>query len=157
MPEKGWLTAALGKVPGGPMKRLVRSMSALNVCIYKASGGKRMGSLGGSPICLVTMRGRKSGQLKTVPLMYVPHGDDVLLVASLGGAPKHPLWYHNLIADPAIDLQVGRRVRRMQVREASAAEHEALWPVAVARYPSYADYQTKTARKIPILICSAAG
>lgn len=151
--EKGPVTRFLARNPVGQWKGFVRYASALNVLLYKLSGGRVMGSLEGVPICLVTMRGRRSGALKTIPLMYVPHGDAVLLVASLGGAPKHPAWYHSVRANPEIEIRIGRQRRQLRAREASDEEHRALWPVAVAAYPSYADYQRKTERRIPILIC----
>ena len=135
-------------------KRFMRFATWLNIRVYRASGGRLMNRVDGCPICLATMTGRKSGLRKTLALMYVPHGDDVLLVASLGGSPKNPLWYYNLIAKPDVDIEVGGRRRHMRAREANDAEHAALWPVAVAHYPSYAEYQTRTTRRIPILICS---
>ena len=115
-----------------------------------------MSRLEGAPICLVTMTGRKSGKRKTIALMYTPHGDDVLLVASLGGAPTHPVWYHNLKTHPEIEIQVGSVRRKMLAREASVDEKRALWPVVVANYRSFEDYQKRTTREIPLFICSPA-
>jgi deazaflavin-dependent oxidoreductase (nitroreductase family) len=86
--------------------------------------------------------------------MYTPHGDDVILVASLGGAPKNPLWYYNLLADPAVDIQVGATRREMRCRQASAFEKSQLWPAIVANFPSYGAYQRRTDRDIPVMICS---
>ena len=94
-----------------PPKHIIRFFTALNVLVYRLSGGRLMNRLEGAPICLVTMTGRKSGRQKTIALMYTPHGEDVLLVASLGGAPAHPVWYYNLKAQPQIEIQAGR-VRR---------------------------------------------
>jgi deazaflavin-dependent oxidoreductase (nitroreductase family) len=136
-----------------PPKWVLKAISTLNVWLYRLSGGRIMGKLKGSPICLVTMTGRKSGRTITIPLMYTAHNDDVLLVASLGGAPKHPVWYHNIMAQPEIVIQDGRRVRTMRARQAGAAEKAALWPLCVASYPEFADYQAKTDRDIPVLIC----
>jgi deazaflavin-dependent oxidoreductase (nitroreductase family) len=102
------------------------------------------------------MTGRKSGRSLTTPLMYTAHGDDVLLVASLGGAPRNPVWYYNLVANPDITIQVGADKRRMRARQASAEEKALLWPVVVASYPSFDAYRQKTDRDIPLMICSPA-
>lgn len=140
-----------------PPKRVIRFFTGLNVLIYRLSGGRLMNRLEGAPICLVTMTGRKSGRKKTIALMYTPHGQDVLLVASLGGAPQHPVWYYNLKAQPQIEIQAGRVRRRMIAREASVEEKRALWPVVVANYRSFDAYQKRTSREIPLFICSPVG
>jgi F420H(2)-dependent quinone reductase len=139
-----------------PSKGFIRFFTALNVWVYRFSGGRLMNRMEGAPICLVTMTGRKSGKQKTICLMYTPHGDDVLLVASLGGAPEHPVWYYNLKATPQIEIQVGTRRRKMLAREASPEEKRALWPVVVANYKSFAAYQERTSRDIPVFVCSPA-
>ena len=90
-------------------KRLMKAVVAAHVWLYRTSGGRLGTTLKGSPVCLVTMRGRKSGREITLPLMYTPHGDNVLLVASLGGSSRHPVWYHNLIAYPHVTIQYGPR------------------------------------------------
>ena len=136
-----------------PPKAILKLISKLNVLVYRLSGGRVMGKLKGSPICLVTMTGRKSGRRITMPLMYTPHQDRVLIVASLGGAPQHPVWYHNLIANPNVTIQDGKRVRSMLVRQAAPQEKAELWPVCVASYPEFADYQARTGRDIPLMIC----
>ncbi len=137
-----------------PPKRIIRFFTTLNVLIYRLSGGKLMNRLEGAPICLVTMTGRKSGKQKTIALMYTAHGEDVLLVASLGGAPAHPVWYYNLKAQPQIEIQAGKVRRKMLAREASVEEKRALWPVVVANYRSFEAYQKRTTREIPLFICS---
>jgi F420H(2)-dependent quinone reductase len=142
--------------PKLPPKTVIRFFTALNVLLYRLSGGRLMNRMEGAPICLVTMTGRKSGKRKTIALMYTPHGQDVLLVASLGGAPQHPVWYYNLKADPQVDIQAGSVRRRMLAREASPEEKRSLWPVAVANYRSFADYQKRTTREIPLFICTPA-
>jgi deazaflavin-dependent oxidoreductase (nitroreductase family) len=85
--------------------------------------------------------------------MYVPHGEGVLLVASLGGAPKHPTWYYNLVENPDVDVQVTDRTLRLRARLATPAEKAKLWPVCVEHYPPYADYQARTDRDIPVFVC----
>ena len=137
-----------------PPKRVIRFFTALNVLLYRLSGGRLMNRMEGAPICLVTMTGRKSGKKKTIALMYTRHGQDVLLVASLGGAPANPVWYYNLKAQPQIEIQAGTVRRQMLAREATPEEKRALWPVVVANYPSFDAYQKRTTREIPLFICS---
>ncbi|HEY1491683.1 MAG TPA: nitroreductase family deazaflavin-dependent oxidoreductase [Steroidobacteraceae bacterium] len=139
-----------------PPKGMIRFFTGLNVLVYRLSGGRLMNRLEGAPICLVTMTGRKSGRKKTIALMYTPHGEDVLLVASLGGAPQHPVWYYNLKAHPRIRIQAGRLRRTMLAREATPEEKRTLWPVVVANYRSFEAYQQRTTRAIPLFICSPA-
>ncbi len=131
----------------------IKLFSQMNAAVYRMSGGKLMGSMASSPICVVRMQGARSNVWRDVPLMYVPNGDGVLLVASLGGAPKHPVWYYNLVAHPDIEVLVKERTLKLRARIASAAEKAALWPKCVAAYPAYADYQKKTTRDIPLFIC----
>lgn len=139
---------------GGPPPRwLLKAMTRLNVFVYTISGGRVMNKLAGDPICLVTMTGAKSGRSRTIPLMYVPHGDNVLLVASQAGAPTHPLWYHNLVAYPDIEIQEGGRKRAMRARIADAEEKAIVWPICVQRYAPYEDYRHRTTREIPVFIC----
>ena len=134
----------------------IRLFTRLNVLVYRLTGGRMMNQAEGAPICLVTMTGARSNKRKTIALMYTPHGEDVLLVASMGGAPKHPLWYFNLLAHPDIEIQVGSNKRRMRAHQASAEEKAKLWPIAVANYPSFATYQTRTDRDIPVMVCTPA-
>jgi deazaflavin-dependent oxidoreductase (nitroreductase family) len=135
--------------------KVVKAMSVANVWLFRASGG-RFGAkfLRGAPVCLVTVIGRRSGQPLTVPLIYVARGDDVVLVASKGGMSTHPLWYHNMMANPRVEVQIGRTTRAMTVRQADRDEKARLWPEACATYPDYADYQARTPRDIPVLVLS---
>ncbi len=134
---------------------VVKVMSVLNVWAFRLTGGWLGGKfVNGAPVCLVTATGRKSGQPRTVPLLYLQDGDDVVIVASKGGMSHHPLWYHNMVANPRVDVEIGRTTRPMRVREANDAERARLWPELVAMYPDYADYQARTTRKIPVLILS---
>lgn len=146
---------------------VIKVMSRANTWLYRKTGGRlggnwRVGSAlrAPVPVCLVTTTGRKSGQPRTVPLLHLPDGDRVLLVASQGGLPKHPQWYLNTLADPAVTVQVGRRVRSMSAREASPSERAELWPKLVDRYADFSEYQANTSRVIPVVICepvAAAG
>ncbi len=127
---------------------------------YESSGGQRGNTLmdTGMPVVLVTTRGNKSGKLRKTPLMRVEHAGEYALVASLGGAPTHPVWYHNLKADPeAVTIRDGTDVFDARVRELSGDERDEWWQRAVAAYPPYDEYQTKTERVIPVLLASRRG
>jgi deazaflavin-dependent oxidoreductase (nitroreductase family) len=110
----------------------------------------------GSPVVLITMRGAKSGKLRKVPLMRVEHEGRYAIVASLGGAPKHPVWYHNVKADPHVELQDGTVTKDFVAREVTGDEKAQWWERAVAAYPDYADYQRKTDRQIPVFVLDPA-
>jgi deazaflavin-dependent oxidoreductase (nitroreductase family) len=103
-------------------------------------------------VVLVTIRGAKSGKLRYVPLMRVEHDGKYAIVASVGGAPKHPTWYGNVTANPHVELQDGTETGEYIAREVKGDEKAAWWERAVAAYPSYADYQRKTEREIPVLV-----
>jgi F420H(2)-dependent quinone reductase len=96
--------------------------------------------------------GAKSGRKRTSPLLYVRHGDDVFIVASKGGNPKHPGWYHNLRANPDTEVQIGSERRPVRARVATPEERRLLWPRAVDAYGGYREYQERTEREIPIVI-----
>jgi deazaflavin-dependent oxidoreductase (nitroreductase family) len=131
----------------------IKIMSAVNVWLYKLTGGRVGGRFpGGAPVCLVTHKGRKSGKVRTAPLLYLEDGPRVVIVASLGGMPKHPIWYLNLKANPDTEVQIGSQTRKMRAREANPVEKAALWPKLVAMYPDYDQYQARTERVIPVLI-----
>ncbi|GAA4431247.1 nitroreductase family deazaflavin-dependent oxidoreductase [Georgenia halophila] len=124
------------------------------VAEYEASGGARANTLPGTdmPVVIVTMRGVKSGKLRKVPLMRVEHDGAYLAVASKGGAPKHPEWYHNLVADPWAMVQDGPTPIETRARILTGDERAEWWDRAVAAYPPYADYQEKTDREIPVFL-----
>jgi len=127
------------------------------VAEYEASGGTKANTLldTGMPIIIVTSRGNKSGKVRKTPLMRVEHDGEYALVASKGGAPAHPVWYYNLIADPeSVALQDGPEPFAVSVRQASGAEKAEWWERAVAAYPPYAEYQAKTDREIPLFIAT---
>lgn len=106
----------------------------------------------GRAVVLLTTRGVKSGKLRKVPLMRVEHDGRYAIVASLGGAPRHPVWYHNVKADPRVELQDGSVTRAYRAREIVGEEKAVWWDRAVAAYPPYADYQQKTSRQIPVFV-----
>ncbi|HEX4984156.1 MAG TPA: nitroreductase family deazaflavin-dependent oxidoreductase [Ilumatobacteraceae bacterium] len=124
---------------------------------YEASGGTEANTLRdtGIPVIIVTMKGAKSGKVRKIALMRVEHEGEYALVASYGGAPTHPAWYRNLTADPgAVQVQDGPQPFDVTVREVHGDERAAWWDRAVAVFPNYAEYQTKTDRQIPVLIAS---
>jgi deazaflavin-dependent oxidoreductase (nitroreductase family) len=132
-------------------------MSRANVWAYRLSGGRLGGRFwGGAPVLLLTTVGRRSGASRTAPLLYLPDGENLVVVASKGGMSHHPLWYKNLEANPRVEVEVGSERRTMVSRRATAAEKAALWPRLVAMYPEYESYQARTERDIPVVILSPA-
>jgi deazaflavin-dependent oxidoreductase (nitroreductase family) len=139
------------------MRRLVlRVFGGFHNAIYRLSGGKVAGRMGKAPVLLLTVAGRKSGKRRTTPLLYGRDGDNYVVIASMGGAPKHPAWYHNLKGQEA-EILVGRERRRVRAREAEGEERERLWALMVSLYPSYDEYQTKTERRIPVVVLENQG
>jgi deazaflavin-dependent oxidoreductase (nitroreductase family) len=127
---------------------------AVNVAVYKMSGGRLMNKgPANKPICLVTMTGRKTGKKREIPLMHVPHGEQKILVASLGGISKNPVWYYNLKATPDITITADGVSGAYRAQEVSAEEKASLWPVIVDAYPPYDEYQARTDRDIPVFVC----
>lgn len=128
---------------------------AEQVELYEKSGGTEGLTLRdtGLPVIVVTNRGWKTGAIRKTPLMRVVDGNNYILVASQGGAPKHPQWYHNLKADPNVEIRDKTEVFKMRVREVvDADERERLWHIAMKTYPPYQEYQAKTKRLIPIFV-----
>lgn len=124
------------------------------VAEYESSGGTRGTAMRGMPVIILTSAGAKSGKLRKTPLMRVEHEGEYAVVASQGGAPEHPQWYHNLVANPEVELQDGPVKQAMVAREVTGDEHALWWHRAVAAYPDYADYQVKTERIIPVFVLS---
>ncbi len=112
-----------------------------------------MNQLSGLPILLVEMTGAKSGKARTIPLMYVPNDNGFVLVASQGGAPRHPVWYHNLVAHPKVRITFAGKTKEMVVREVVDQEKAELWKICCRYYPPYQEYQDRTDRVIPVFIC----
>ena len=122
------------------------------VDLYESSGGTQGTDMNGLPVIILTSLGAKSGKVRKTPLMRVEHDGQYAVVASLGGAPNHPVWYYNLIANPHVELQDGPVRRDYQAREAAGAERDTWWDRAVAAYPDYAEYQKNTSRTIPVFV-----
>lgn len=144
---------ATDKGAAPPPRWVLKTYTRLNVFVYRLTGGRLMNTLAGLPIVLVKMKGAKSGKMKTIPLMYVPHERGVVLVASQGGAPKHPVWYHNLVKNPQIEVTQGGKRMALTARRVSDEEKAELWPTCVKYYPPFQQYQNRTERNIPVFLC----
>jgi deazaflavin-dependent oxidoreductase (nitroreductase family) len=134
---------------------VLRRLAGAHVWLYKASGGRVGHDIPGvrGKMALLDHVGAKSGKLRTAPLLYFADGDDVVLVASKGGFPKHPAWYHNLVANPDTTVQIGGERRPVHARVATTEERERLWPEAVRMYGGYEDYAARSkGREIPLVI-----
>jgi deazaflavin-dependent oxidoreductase (nitroreductase family) len=123
---------------------------------YESSGGTQGTTLRGMPVVLITLRGARSGKVRKIPVMRVEHDGRYAAVASLGGAPKNPVWYYNLAANPRVTLQDGPATYDMVAREITGAEKAEWWVRAVEAYPDYAAYQDKTERVIPVFVLEPA-
>ncbi len=135
-----------------------RGWVAEQVELYEGSGGTDGLTLRdtGLPVVIVTNKGRKTGAIRKTPLMRVVDGNSYILVASQGGAPKHPFWYHNLKAEPNVELRDEAEVYSLRVREVvDSAERKRLWDIAVKAYPPYQEYQERTDRVIPVFVAEA--
>jgi deazaflavin-dependent oxidoreductase (nitroreductase family) len=119
---------------------------------YEASGGADAGDLRGMPVIVLTTVGAKTGMLRKTALMRVEHDGHYAVVASLGGAPKNPVWYYNIVKQPHVELQDGPVKKDYLAREVTGEEKAVWWERAVAAYPLYADYQEKTDREIPVFV-----
>jgi F420H(2)-dependent quinone reductase len=129
-----------------------------HVAIYRASGGRVGHKLPGTPpMLLLDHVGAKSGKKRTSPLGYFRDGDDVVIVASKGGDPRHPAWFHNLMANPDTEIQLGSERRKVHARPATPEERARLWPKAVDTYGGYAGYQERTNRVIPLVVLERRG
>ncbi|MFF0186347.1 nitroreductase family deazaflavin-dependent oxidoreductase [Streptomyces sp. NPDC005244] len=127
--------------------------------LYEGSGGTKGTTLAdtGLPVIILTTRGAKSGKIRKTPLMRVENDGRYAVVASLGGAPKHPVWYFNIKSDPRVELQDGPVRKEYTAREITGDEKAQWWERAVAAYPPYTDYQKKTDREIPVFVLEPTG
>ncbi len=136
---------------------------AEHIALYKSDPEKAhqwdstpLGGPGILPTLLLTTKGRKSGEPRSLPLIYGEHGDSYVIIASKGGMPDHPLWFRNLEADPECDLMVGPKAVHARARVAEGAEREEIWAKMVELYPPYTDYQDNTERTIPVVVLDPA-
>ena len=137
-------------------KPVIRGFSAMHRVAVKATGGRVATKFRGAPSVLLTTTGRKTGKKRTWPLLGIPVGDGYALAASNGGHDRHPAWYLNLQADPAVELQVGRTTIHGKARTATPAERAELYPKFVDVFSGYRDYEQATERHIPVVIVEPA-
>ncbi len=133
--------------------RLLRTLTKVHVFLHRLVGGRAFNTLSGQDVCFVTMTGAKSGREITVPLIHVPHGDGVLLVASQTGRDRNPIWYNNIVKNPDIEVRHRRSNLKLRARVASAEEKAELWPICDNTYSEFARYRERTTRDIPIFVC----
>jgi deazaflavin-dependent oxidoreductase (nitroreductase family) len=131
----------------------IKWMSRSNAWLYKVSGGRLGATFQKAPVALLTTTGRKTGQPRVSPLLYLRDGDTVILAASRGGSDKNPMWYLNLKANPKVQVQIKDEVLDLTARNANAEERERYWPQLVQMYPTFEDYQSWTDRVIPLVVC----
>ena len=129
-----------------------RILGGMHKRVYRLTGGKVGGRIAKVPVLLLTTTGRKSGQLRTTPLLYARAGDGYVVIASKGGAPQHPLWYLNLEANPLVEVTVGRETRQARARDTQGEERERLWRALADLYPGYDKYAQRTSRQIPVVL-----
>ena len=138
-------------------RRLLTALSRAHVALFRASGGRLGGRIrSGAPVLLLTTTGRKSGKQRTTPLLYLEDAGRYVVIASVGGAPKHPAWYLNLLANPAATIEVGGGKLAVSASTASPEERARLWPLAVQMYAGYDAYKARTSREIPVVILAPA-
>ena len=119
---------------------------------FRANKGKVSGQFEGAPMLLLTTTGAKSGQARTIPVVYLPDGDRYLVFASKAGAPTNPDWYHNLVANPQVRAEIGTQTVEYTARVAQGEDRDRIWGEQKRDYPGFADYETKTTRQIPVVI-----
>ena len=136
---------------------IMKTMTAVHTAVYKASKGRFGNKMRKAPVLFLTVTGRKSGQPRTVPLLYLADGDRKIIVASKGGDHRHPVWYLNLVANPEATIEVAGQTEQVKATVLSPEEKAVLWPRLVEIYPGYAGYQRKTERDIPLIALTKAG
>ncbi len=132
--------------------RAVRIVNRLHSNVYRRTDGRIGSHLRKAPVLLLTTAGRKSGKARTVPLVYLSDGARIVVVASYGGDDRSPQWFHNLVADPKVTVEVLGTRREMRAEVANADDKARLWPKLVKMYRAYATYQQRTEREIPVVI-----
>ena len=136
---------------------ILKLVSRVHVALYRASGGRIGGRFKVAPVLLLTTTGRKTGKRRTTPLLYGEDAGRYVIVASVGGAPKHPAWYLNLRSNPAATIEIGGRKLAVRAETADPDERARLWAQVTQMYSGYDAYQAKTSREIPIVILSPLG
>jgi F420H(2)-dependent quinone reductase len=144
----------VGRRPSKLSTALQNALTSIHTFIYANTNGAIGGRIANCPVLLLTTRGRKTNKRRTVPLLYLADGDDVVLVASNGGATKDPTWWLNLQSNPEAQIQVRGIRQRVRAEKSSAEEKHRLWALLIAMYPGYKKYQEITSRDIPVVILS---
>lgn len=137
-------------------ERRVRQLSSLHRRLFRLSGGRVGKRLVNNDMLLLTTVGRTTGMPHTVPLLYLAHGEDLIVIASYGGRPQHPSWYLNLVAEPRCQVQTRNSRFEAIARTAQPHQREAIWPLVEAAYHGYREYQSRTDRVIPVVLLSSA-
>jgi len=141
----------------GLIRAILRGATHLNVWVFRMSKGRLMNKfIGGYPVCIVTTTGAKSGKIRRIALIHLPHGEDKLLVASQGGMDKMPAWYYNIAANPRVQIMVDGEEKTYTATRVSDEEKAGLWPHLCSLYPDFDEYQARTDRNIPVFRCTAA-
>jgi deazaflavin-dependent oxidoreductase (nitroreductase family) len=135
------------------LRKFIKPFSGLNAFVYKLTGGRLMGRFQGRPVVLIEMTGAQSGKMRTIPLMYVPYKEGVIIVGSQGGAPKSPVWVKNIQQNPKIVAQFKGKRMDLIARQVDDEEKAQIWPTCVEHYGEFADYQGRTDRNIPVFDC----
>jgi deazaflavin-dependent oxidoreductase (nitroreductase family) len=139
--------------PGTPLWRPWHAVTRLNIGLYRATNGRIGGRYDQAPVCILHHRGAKTGEPRETPLVYLPDGDRVVLVASMGGNPRNPAWYHNLKAHPETTVEIRGERRSVTARIVQdEAERAELWPRLLEVWPAWEDYAARTARRMPVLV-----
>lgn len=138
--------------PGSPVWPVWHQVTKLNTRLYRLSGGRIGGRYDQAPVCILHHRGARTGQLRETPLVHMVDGDRVVIVASIGGNPKNPAWFHNLRAHPDVEVEIGRERRPVRARVAEPAERAELWPRLLDVWPAWEDYQRRTTRVLPVVV-----
>ncbi len=134
-----------------------RAFNEALIAEYRANGGKVTGPFAGSPLLLLTTTGAKSGRPRTTPIVYTTDGERLIVIASKGGAPSHPDWYHNLVTHPEVTVELGNEQFQARASVAEGQERERLYNLQAALMPGFAEYQQKTSRQIPVVILERIG
>ena len=140
-----------------PFPKLPGLIAKVHTFLYRVSGGRLGGRISGSRVVLLTTTGRKSGKRRTTPLLSLPDGENIVIVASNGGNDRHPVWWLNLQANPEAELRTGNETKPVRAEAASEEEKARLWPLLVEMYSGYARYQQGTERKIPVVVLRPGG
>ena len=137
---------------------IISKVGRWQTTIYELTGGRLWNTFLGGPVAILTTVGRKSGLVRKVPLLFLKHGNNVVMTASKGGMTKLPVWYHNVVAADTVDIQIGSEKKTYRMREATEEEEATLWPLLEEMYPDYKEYRARTegVRSIPVLIFTPA-